>query len=66
MDNYTGIYVLLTEEIKKLISDNECHHLISDAKNKKALQYFYKEEIEYYYNNIIIDIMGDKFLVEDN
>ena len=65
MDNYTGIYVLLTEEVKKLISDNECHHLISDEKNKNALQYFYKEEIDYYYNNIIIDIMGDKLLVED-
>ena len=36
MDNYTGIYVLLTEEIKKLISDNECHHLALNEKNKNV------------------------------
>ena len=65
MDNYTGIYVLLSEEIKKLISDNECHHLVLDEKNKNVIEYFYNDEIDYVYNNIIIDIMGDKLLVED-
>ena len=65
MDNYTGVYVLLTEEIKKIISDNECHHLALNEKNKNVTEYFYKDEIDLYYNNIIIDIMGDKLLVED-
>ena len=65
MDNYTGNYILLTDEIKKIISDNECHHLDLDEKNGNLVQYFYKEEIDYYYNNIIVDVMGDNILVED-
>ena len=65
MDNYTGKYILLTDEIKKIISDNECHHLDLDEKNGNLVQYFYKEEIDYYYNNIIVDVMGDNILVED-
>jgi len=65
MDNYTGKYILLTDKVKKIISDNECHLLDLDEKNGNSVQYFYKEEIDYYYNNIILDVMGDKILIED-
>ena len=67
MDNYTGIYVLLTDEIKKLISDNECHYLIKNEKNidKKILEYFSDEDIEFYYNNIVIDVLGEYIFLEN-
>ena len=28
MDHYTGKYVLLTDEVKQIIGDNKCHHLV--------------------------------------
>ena len=28
MDHYTGNYVLLTDEVKQIIGDNKCHHLV--------------------------------------
>ena len=58
MDHYTGIYVLLTDEVKKIIGDNKCHHLVQ---NKPSLfMYFTDEEINYYLWSIIIDVFGDK------
>ena len=65
MDNYTGIYVPLNKEIRNLISDNECHCLTFYGKNKNKNNYFSKEEIDYLYYNITINVFGDKILIED-
>ena len=66
MDPYTGIYVPLTDELKNQISDNECHFLTMFGKNRNLVgDYFSKEEIDYYYYNIQINVFGDKVLVED-
>ena len=65
MDHYTDIYVILTEEIKALIGDNECHCLTPYGKNRINDEYFSKNEIEYYYNNIIIDVFGEKIMFGD-
>ena len=65
MDHYTDIYVILTEEVKNLIGDNECHCLTPYGKNRINDEYFSKNEIEYYYNNIIIDVFGEKIMFGD-
>ena len=66
MDPYTGIYVPLTDELKNQISDNECHFFTMLGKNRNLVcDYFSKEEIDYYYYNIQINVFNDKILVED-
>ena len=66
MDPYTGIYVPLTDELKNQISDNECHCFTLLGKNRNLVcDYFSKEEIDYYYYNIQINVFNDKILVED-
>ena len=65
MDHYTDIYVLLTDEVKKLIGDNECHCLTPYGKNRINEEYFSKNEIEYYVNNITIDVFGEKIMFGD-
>ena len=66
MDPYTGIYIPLTDELKNQISDNECHFFTMLGKNRNLVaDYFSKEEIDYYYYNIQINVFNDKILVED-
>ena len=66
MDPYTSIYVPLTEDIKKLLSDNECHFLTLLGKNRDLVgKYFSQNEIDLFYYNIQISVFGEKILVED-
>ena len=66
MDPYTGIYVPLTEDIKKLLSDNECHFLTLLGKNRDLIgKYFSQNEIDLFYYSIQISVFGEKILVED-
>ena len=66
MDPYTGIYVPLTEDIKKLLSDNECHFLTLLGKNRDLVgKYFSQNEIDLFYYSIQISVFGEKILVED-
>ena len=66
LDPYTGIYVPLTDEIKKLISDNECHFFTLLGKNKKLVSdYFSEEEIDFFYYNIEVNVFGEKILIEN-
>ena len=66
MDPYTGIYVPLTEDIKKLLSDNECHFLTLLGKNRDLVgKYFSQNEVDLFYYNIQISVFGEKILVED-
>ena len=66
MDPYTSIYVPLTEDIKKLLSDNECHFLTLLGKNRDLVgKYFSQNEIDLFYYSIQISVFGEKILVED-
>ncbi len=60
MDHYTGKYVYLTEEIKKLIEDGKCHHLVKNVENSE-LELFSENERENIFWNLIIEIksLGD-------
>ena len=64
MDHYTGNYVLLTDEVKKLIGDNKCHHLAEGGANQKV-KFFDDMEIEDKFWNFIVDIYGEKVFIED-
>ena len=64
MDHYTGNYVLLTDEIKKLIADNKCHHLVKDVQNPKV-RFFSDIEIEDKFWNFMVDVFGEKVFIED-
>ena len=65
MDPYTGKYVLLSDDVKKLISDNKCHLLINPM--NIHLNNFSNYEIEYLSQNLIIsaDNLGKKFLLKE-
>ena len=66
MDPYTGIYVPLTEDIKKLLSNNECHFLTLLGKNRDLVgKYFSQNEVDLFYYYIQISVFGEKILVED-
>ena len=65
MDHFTDIYVPLTDKVKALIGDNECHCLTMHGYNRINYEYFSHEEIEYYINNIFIDVFGDQVLLGD-
>ena len=62
MDNYTGAYVLLTEELKQILGDNKCH-LLSNP-NNVPFNNFSKIEIEDKYWNLEVNVFGDKILFE--
>ena len=64
MDHYTGEYVLLTEEMKNLIGDNKCHHLVENNGNP-PVKYFNDIEIEDKYWNLMVDVFGDKVFFDD-
>ena len=65
MEPYTGQYVLLTDDIKKLISDNKCIHFTNPMIS--GLNYFSNYEIEYIFQNLIISVdnLGKKFLLKE-
>ena len=63
MDNYTGAYVLLTEELKQILGDNKCH-LLSNP-NNVPFNNFSKIEIEDKYWNLEVNVFGEKILFED-
>lgn len=63
MDNYTGAYVLLTEELKQKLGDNKCH-LLSDP-NKVPMNNFSDIEIEDKYWNLMINVFGEKIFFDD-
>ena len=63
MDNYTGAYVLLTEELKQILGDNKCHHLSNP--NNVPFNNFSKIEIEDKYWNLEVNVFGEKILFED-
>ena len=65
VDHYSEKYVFLTDEVKAIIGDNECHGLTPQGKNKNIGEYFTPEEINYYYNTIIIDVFGEQIMLED-
>ena len=65
LDHYTDVYVPLTEQVKALIQDNECHCLNFYGYNKVNNDYLSKEEVEYYINNIIIDVFGERVMFGD-
>ena len=64
MDHYTGKYVLLTDEVKKLIADNKCHHLVENMNNPE-IKLFSDIEIEDKYWNFMIDVFGEKVFIDD-
>ena len=62
MDNYTGAYVLLTEELKQILGDNKCH-LLSNP-NNVPMNLFSDIEIEDKYWNLEVNVFGEKILFE--
>ena len=65
LDHYTDVYIPLTNEVKALIQDNECHCLNYYGYNGINNEYLTKEEVEYYINNIPIDVFGEQVMFED-
>ena len=55
MDHYTGKFVYLTQEIKKLIEDGKCHHLVNNNENPE-LEFFTEIERDDIFWNLIIEI----------
>ena len=64
MDYYTGKYVYLTEEIKKIIGDNKCHFLADNQYNSRV-KYFSKFEIEEKYFNLLVNVFGEKIYIDE-
>jgi arginyl-tRNA--protein-N-Asp/Glu arginylyltransferase len=63
MDNYTGAYVLLTDELKQILEDNKCH-LLSNP-NNVPLNNFSDIEIEDKFWNLEVNVFGEKILFEN-
>ena len=63
MDNYTGAYVLLTEELKQKLADNKCY-LLSNP-NYAPMNNFSEIEIEDKYWNLEVNVFGEKILFEE-
>ena len=63
MDYYTGKYVYLTEEIKKIIGDNKCHFLPENEQNspKKLFSWL---EIQEKYFNLMVNIFGEQIPID--
>ena len=64
MDHYTGKYVLLTDEVKKLIADNKCHHLVENIESPE-IKLFSDFEIEDKYWNLLINVFGEPVYIDD-
>ena len=63
-DHYTGQYIYLTEEIKKLIEDNKCHFLGNSNENSEC-KFFSYIEIEDKIFNLMINIFGQKIYLDE-
>ena len=64
MDHFTGKYVLLTDEVKNLIADNKCHHLVKNDENP-IIKYYSDIEIENIFWNLVIEVFGEKVFIDD-
>ena len=64
MDHYTGKYIYLTEDIKKIIEDNKCHFLAENEHNS-LINHFSKIEIEDKYFNLMVNIFGERIYLDD-
>ena len=66
MDHYTGNYVNLTDEIKKIIEDNKCHSLVNNnEKGNCNVKHFSMFEIEDKYFNLMVNVLGEKIYIDD-
>ena len=65
MDHYTGIYVPLTDQVKALIADNECHCLNMYGYNLQNEDKFPKNEIDLYIENVYVNVFGEQILFMD-
>ena len=63
MDYYTGKFVYLTEEIKKIIEDNKCHFLPENDKNSPK-KFFSWLEIQEKYFNLMVNIFGEQIPID--
>ena len=63
MDHYTGKYVYLTEEIKKIIGDNKCHFLPENDQNSPK-KFFSWLEIQEEYFNLMVNIFGEPIPID--
>ena len=63
MDYYTGKYIYLTEEVKKLIEDNKCHFLADNSKNPN-IKLFTWLEIQDKYFNCMVNVFGEKLNID--
>ena len=63
MDYYTGKFVYLTEEIKKIIGDNKCHFLPENDKNSPK-KFFSWLEIQEKYFNLMVNIFGEQIPID--
>ena len=64
MDHYTGNYVLLTDDVKKIIDDNKCHALLN-GDNNNNIKRFSMFEIEDKFFNLMVNVFGEKIYFED-
>ena len=64
MDHFTGKYVFLTDEVKNLIADNKCHHLVKNDENP-IIKYYSDIEIENIFWNLVIEVFGEKVFIDD-
>ena len=63
MDHYTGKFVYLTEEIKKIIGDNKCHFLPENDQNSPK-KFFSWLEIQEKYFNLMVNIFGEQIPID--
>ena len=64
MDNFTGKYIYLTEEIKKIIGDNKCHFL-ADNEDNSPIKHFSLFEIEDKFFNLMVNVFGEKVYLDN-
>ena len=64
MDNFTGKYIYLTEEIKKIIGDNKCHFLADNEENS-PIKHFSLFEIEDKIFNLMVNVFGERIYLDD-
>ena len=66
MDHYTGKYVYLNDNLKQLIEDGKCHHLIENVENPEY-EFFNDIEKDNIYWNLLIEVksLGDFQYLDD-
>jgi len=63
MDHYTGKFVYLTNEIKKIIGDNKCHFLPENDQNSPKKFFSWLETQEVYFN-LMVNIFGEQIPID--